>query len=203
MHRLHVPLVLPLALVLATCAAAVDRAEEEQIAELLELRPGMDVADVGAGNGGWSEALAQRVGESGHVYATEIGKKELDRIRERISESDLRNMSVVVGEKDSTMLPLSCCDAVLLRLVYHDLSHPDEMRDSLRRSLRPGGLLLIIEMDTDDHGIPEEELIAEMTGDGFRVISRHSNWSDRDDRYAVLFADSSAASSFEASFTGP
>lgn len=203
MHRLYLSLVLPLALVLATCAASVDREEEERIAELLELRPGMHVADVGAGNGGWSEALAHRVGESGHVYVNEIDERELDRIRERISESDLGNLSVVVGEPDSTMLPPACCDAILLRIAYHDFTHPTEMRASLRRSLRPGGLLLIIEMDTDDHGIPEEELVAAMTGDGFRVLSRHSEWADREDRYAVLFTGSSATSSPELSSAGP
>jgi ubiquinone/menaquinone biosynthesis C-methylase UbiE len=165
-------------------------AEEDRIAELMELRTGMHVADVGAGNGRWSEALARLVGESGHVYANEIDEGDLERIRERIEESDLRNMTAVEGRIDDTMLPEACCDAMLLRHVYHDITHREEMRASIIRSLRPGGRLLVIEVDTDDHGIPEDELISDMTSDGFHVVSRHPRWQDSDYRYAVLFGRS-------------
>jgi ubiquinone/menaquinone biosynthesis C-methylase UbiE len=175
-------------LIFAACALAHDIGEEvDRIAELMELRPGMQVADVGAGEGGFSRELARRMGNSGHVFATEVDDGELKKLREMVEENELTNISVVVGETDDTGLPDACCDAVLLRYVYHHMSHPADMRASLRRSLRPGGRLLVIEKKERGDGIEAEELVGVMTADGFEVESRHPEWGGHDDHYAVVF----------------
>jgi ubiquinone/menaquinone biosynthesis C-methylase UbiE len=161
--------------------------EAETIAELIGLRPGMNVADVGAGNGEWGEVIASRLEELGHVYLTEIDDDELTKLRRRIKRSKLGNMSVVVGSGEDTGLPDGCCDAILLRLVYHHMTDRPEMRASLKRSLRADARLLVVEMDDNGHGIPAERLEDEMTGDGFHVVSRHPKWGGHDDHYAVLF----------------
>ena len=136
----------------------------------------MVVADVGAGDGDWSFRLAERVGETGHVYATEVDEDELKKIRRRIRKADNDNITAVEGDQERTGLEADCCDAILLRLVYHHFSDPARMRTDLRRALRPGGLLAIIDIvpqkhwrklpevpDRGGHGIPVQDLIAEVT----------------------------------------
>jgi ubiquinone/menaquinone biosynthesis C-methylase UbiE len=177
-----------LGLVFAVSAFAHDlEAESVEIADLMGLQPGMTVADVGAGDGAFGEALARRVGDSGHVYLTEISQRELNKIRERLDRTELSNMSVLEGESDDAKIPEACCDAVLLRYVVHHMSSPDEMFSSLRRSLRPGGVIVVVEKDEPGDGITAEELIDGMRKAGFVVLSQHPDWGGHDGNYAVVF----------------
>jgi len=175
-------------LLAATGAAHPHEQEAERIAELMQLRPGMRVADVGAGEGEWGEALARKLEASGHVFLTEIDDGELLKLHNRLEDSELENMSVVAGSPDETGLPSGCCDAILLRLVYHHMSEREAMRASFGQSLRENGLLLIVELDRNGHGIEAQRLVDEMTTDGFKVVSRHPDWGGHDDHYAVLFS---------------
>ncbi len=183
-----------------TISRAAVAAESDRIAEVLGLQPGMQVADVGAGDGEWSEELARRVGESGHVYATEVDEDDLDDIRERLEDAELNNVTVVLGDQQSTGLPDGCCDAVLLRLVYHHFTDPAPMRESLRRALRPGGVLAIIDIvpqsgwrdlpgvpERGGHGIPPTALVEEMTANGWTEIARYDDWPGDEDHYCVVF----------------
>lgn len=188
-------------LVSACGAGGVSAAEFEQIVQVLQLESGMSVADVGAGDGKWSEKLARYVGETGHVWANEVDENELEEIEARISDQGLHNVTAVLGSEVETGLPDGCCDALLLRLVYHHFKQPAEMRSSLRRALRPGGRIAIIDIEPQSswrdlpgvperggHGIPVEELVAEMSGDGFTVVGRHDRWNGDEDRYCVVFS---------------
>jgi ubiquinone/menaquinone biosynthesis C-methylase UbiE len=175
-------------------------AEIDRIVEMMGLESGMTVADVGAGDGGWAVQLARRVGVRGHVWATEVDGHEIERIEERVHDSALDNITVVRGDQTSSGLPVGCCDAILLRLVYHHFQKPVRMRADLRRALRPGGRLVIIDIepqsswrdlpdvpDRGGHGIPEQELIDELTGDGFTVVGRQDDWNGDADRFCVVF----------------
>jgi len=192
---------LTLALILAGCGAALTQtAEVQRIAEVLELEPGMLIADVGAGDGDFSVQLAERVGEDGRVYSTEVDEDQVDDIRRRIERAELGNVTPVLGNDQDTGLPENCCDAILLRLVYHHFTDPSPMRESLRRALRPGGLIAVIDFephqgwgrvagvpDRGGHGIRAEDLIEEMTSDGFEVIARFDDWQGEGDRFCVVF----------------
>lgn len=173
-----------------------DARETSRLVETLGLEPGDVVGDVGAGDGKWAVALAEHVGPEGKIYATEVAK--LDRLRSRIEREELDNVEVIVGTQTDTGLPEACCDAVLLRRVYHHFQEPEAMHHSLRRSLKPEGLLFVVEFDTrrrwqrpdgipesrDGHGIEESMLVQEMQAAGFDVIDR-MDWTNGD--YAVLF----------------
>jgi len=187
-------------LVGACSSGRASAGETDRIAELLALEPGKVVADVGAGDGDWSFRLAERVGASGHVYATEVDGDELDKIRRRIRKDDLDNITALEGDQERTGLEADCCDAILLRLVYHHFTEPAIMRADLRQALRPGGRLVIIDIvpqkhwrelpevpDRGGHGIPIEDVIQEMTDDGFEVVAQYDDWNGDDDRYCVVF----------------
>jgi ubiquinone/menaquinone biosynthesis C-methylase UbiE len=194
-------LLLPLAAaVLPLLPIGADTGEGERIVEALGLCEGMSVADVGAGDGEFTEALAREVGTTGRVYATEVERDKVDELRERAVSHGLLNVTAVLGDQASTGLPPGCCDAILLRMVYHHFTDPPAMRRSLWRALRPGGRIAVVEVppqrgwrqlegvpERGGHGIPRDELVAEMRGAGFEVVARHDAWPAEDDSYGVVF----------------
>jgi len=185
----------------AGCASVrVPRAEANRIADLMDLAPGRDVADVGAGDGAWTADLAGRVAPGGHVYATEVDEDDLEAIRGLLERHAVDNVTSILGDQDETGLPDACCDAILLRLVYHHFIDPSKMRASLRRALRPGGLLVVVDFvpkgeippvsgvpERGGHGVSAEEVIEEMTSGGFELVSRDDEWQGHDDRFCVVF----------------
>ncbi len=176
--------------------------ERDRIAEVLEIEEGSVVADVGAGRGAWSVDLARRVGATGRVYATEIDPARLRDIERAVAAAGLRSVTVIEGSATDTKLPAQCCDAILLRLVYHHITDPHAMDRSMFASLRPGGLILVIDFEPGapaaptnalpgvpeargGHGTPVDQVIEEMTANGFALVRRIEDWSYRD--YAMLF----------------
>jgi SAM-dependent methyltransferase len=163
--------------------------EKELIAETLDLDLGMVVADVGAGSGRWTLDLARRVGVQGHVFSTEVDRRQLRRIRDAVDGAGLENVTVIEGEESDTGLEESCCDAILLRNVYHHFSDPDSMTRSLLASLRPGGLIAIVEFPRrsmgDEHGISAEDLMDQVTAAGFELVREIEDWPGSD--YCILF----------------
>src|SRR5262249_23109321 len=176
--------------------------EEARLFAALALKPGMRVADVGAGDGEWSEKLAREVGEAGHVFATEVDQSEIEKIEKRIRDASLANVTTVLGTQQDTGLAAACCDAILLRMVYHHFAEPEKMRASLREALRPDALLAVVDTtpqkswrklegvpDRGGHGIREEDLVREMTGDGFEVRAHRAHCKGDRDRYSVDLRD--------------
>lgn len=195
---------LPPRVVLVAALAVVTqpdaRAETAAIAEALALREGSRVADVGAGDGRFSADLAARVGGAGHVFATEVDDAEITKIRSRIDADGLRNVTTLRGDQQDTGLPAACCDAILLRLVYHHFTDPAAMRRSLWAALRPGGRIAVIDVppqkgwrhlegvpERGGHGIEADELVGDMTRSGFEVVSRDDAWPAEHDAYCVVF----------------
>ena len=103
----------------------------------MQWKAGTIVADIGAGDGGYSFAAVELVGPSGRVYATEIDRDKLKQLRTDVSKHKLSNVIVVEGAADDTRLPTECCDAIYLRHVYHHLTQPVEFDRNLVRSLKP------------------------------------------------------------------
>ena len=202
MNTLPVKAVLLAAFCSLMMVPCVEAAERDRIAEVLKIKEGTVVADVGAGEGEWTVDLARRVGETGRVYSTEIDQESLRSIERVVARADLKNVTFIEGTATDTNLPVQCCDAILLRLVYHHFTDPNAMDRSMFTSLRPGGLILVIDFQPGvpgaptrtlrgvpekrgGHGTPVDQLIEEMTTNGFELVRRINDWSDRD--YAVLF----------------
>jgi predicted methyltransferase len=145
---------------IATDASWLDRttreAEEapEQALKLIGIRPGMGVADVGAGTGYMTLRLAALVGPAGRVYANDLQPRMLAIIQEKARRERLSNVEIVQGTEIDARLPEEAVDLALLVDVYHELWHPQEMLRSIRRSLKPGGALVLVEYRKEDPSIP-------------------------------------------------
>ena len=169
--------------------------EMPRLRQVLTLQPGTIVADVGAGNGELTLALAREVGSKGRVFSTEIDAARLQRLREAVSAAKLDNVTVIEAHGSETGLPPNCCDAIVLRRVYHHLGDPAGINASLLRSVRPGGLLGVIDfpppffLSRGTLGVPAETVVAEVTASGFRLLRQIDDWPGRGPlaSYCALF----------------
>jgi ubiquinone/menaquinone biosynthesis C-methylase UbiE len=175
------------------------RTEISHLAEEMQWKPGITVADIGAGDGSYSFAAEKIVGPSGHVYATEIDAAKLKALRDEVAKQKLGNVTIVESAADDTKLPNGCCDAIFLRRVYHHITAPEAFDKNLLRSLKSGGHLAIIDFAPDNslppvegvpanrggHGIPKKIMVEELTAAGFRMEKTIDHWSGND--YCVIF----------------
>ena len=182
------------------CWARGDAAEEiGRLAKLTDWKPGDVVADIGAGDGSYSFAAAERVGAAGRVYATEIDGQKLKELRAEVQKQKLLNVTVVESKEADTNLPSACCNVIFLRRVYHHLTKPAEFDANIVRSLKPGGRLAIIDFpprpglgevkgvptNRGGHGIPQKVLIDEITAAGLQLEKTVDDWAE--ESYCVVF----------------
>jgi ubiquinone/menaquinone biosynthesis C-methylase UbiE len=162
-----------------------DGAEMPRLVQALAIEPGKVVADVGAGKGELTVALAREVGPRGHVFSTEIDPARLRRLRAVVVAAKLDNVTVIEAAGGETGLPLNCCDAVVLRRVYHHLIEPAGVNASLLRSLRPGGLLAVIDfpppffLGRGRFGVPAQDVVSEVSRSGFEPVRLLDDWPGR------------------------
>ena len=137
------------------------REQEEKLSELLELldiRPGMTVADIGAGSGVITLKLADRVGEQGLVYAVDIQPEMLAAIETKIERQGRTNIRPVLGTTKTPKLPAGSVDLAIMVDVYHEFEFPHEMLTAMAASLRPGGRIAWVEYRKEDPRIPIKEV---------------------------------------------
>ncbi len=176
-----------LALLLVMLGSAPARPQEEagdpgRVIETLQLTGGSVVAEIGAGDGALTLAIARHVGADGHVFTTELGRERVAALREAVRTSGLSNVDVLDAHRARTNLPQACCDAIVMRDVYHHLDDPAAMNASLLASLRPGGLIAVLDFEprtgsesaspagrSSDgrHGVGRATVVEELTAAGF------------------------------------
>jgi ubiquinone/menaquinone biosynthesis C-methylase UbiE len=178
------------AVLLLLLSAPLLRADEfiddvKRLVPAIGLRAGQTVADIGGGQGQLTVALAKELGESGHVFSTEIGASGMERIRRAAADAGLRNVTVLEAHPARTNLPAACCDAVVIRYVYHHFAEPRPMNRSVFESVKPGGHVVVIDFeprkgptaspekraDEDSHGVDAETVVKELTEAGFERVS--------------------------------
>ena len=134
-----------------------EREEEEnpsKLYDLLALKEGDVVADIGAGSGYHTFRLAKRVGPKGKVLAVDIQKEMLDLIRQRAKKEGVTNVEPVRGEEADPKLKPESVDLILLVDVYHEFAFPYEMTEQMVKALKPGGRLVFVEFRLEDERVP-------------------------------------------------
>jgi SAM-dependent methyltransferase len=145
--------------------------EAERVMALLGVKPGIDVADIGAGSGYYTLRLVRRVGPQGHVYAEDVVPEYLDRLARRVDGEGLaRSVTLVRGEPHDPRLAPRSLDLALLVHMYHEVAQPFGLLWNLRPALRPGARVAIIDArkETASHGTPPDLLRCELAAVGYR-----------------------------------
>jgi predicted methyltransferase len=122
----------------------------------LDLHEGSIVAEMGAGSGGRTIAVAKQVGPTGRVYTTELGDDRLRNLRNAIEKSGAKNVTVMAAHATQTNLEEGCCDALFMEHVYHHFDDPAAMNASIFRTVKPGGRVAIVDFEPN-HGKESEE----------------------------------------------
>ena len=144
--------------------------EAEEVMGLARVRPGMSVADVGAGEGYYTVRLARVVGAKGRVLAEDIRPEVRDELGDRVQRENLDNVAVKLGAPDNPMLPASSFDRVFLIHMYHEVQSPYAFLWHLRDAVKPDGLVVVVDSNrpTERHGIPPAQLKCEFASLGLQ-----------------------------------
>ncbi|WP_309714972.1 methyltransferase domain-containing protein [Armatimonas sp.] len=138
-----------------------EREEEEAptlLVKALKLKPGMVVADIGAGSGYLSFMMAKQVGASGKVLAVDIQPEMLQIIEQKKKQNGIRNVEVVLGKTDDPKLPEKSCDLQIMVDVYHEFDKPYEMVTAMVKAMKIGGRLVFVEYRKEDPNVPIKEV---------------------------------------------
>jgi ubiquinone/menaquinone biosynthesis C-methylase UbiE len=164
-----------------------EREEEEnpkRLIELLKLKDGDIVADIGAGSGYYSFRMAKLVAPKGKILAVDIQKEMLDIIRDRMKKDKIENVEPILGAEADPKLKDESVDVILLVDVYHEFAQPYEMTEKMVKALKPGGRLIFVEFRLEDEKVPiklvhkmtEKQVIKEMAE--FKEL-KHASTSDK------------------------
>ena len=152
-----------------------EKLQINRVMDLLKIKEGSSVADIGAGSGWFTVRAARRVGAKGTVYAVEINPDFLEHIERRASEEKLANIHTVLGKEDDPLLPAESVDSVLVLKTYHEIAQPILLLARLRKAMRTGSLLGVIDRNGNgkDHGIGKHIVISEAREAGFSLVDEY------------------------------
>jgi SAM-dependent methyltransferase len=166
------------------------RLQIERVMDMLAITPGKNVADIGAGSGWFTVRAAKRVTDAGTVYAVDINPKAIEYIQQRAQREKVNNIKAILGRSDDSLLPPNSIDAVLLLKTYHEVEHPVELLSKLRRSLKPGARVGIIDRNGngENHGVNKDVVIREVGEAGYRLVEQADFVKGDEMDYFLIFA---------------
>ena len=168
--------------------------EPQQLVGLLGIKPGITVADIGAGSGYYVVRLSPIVGTSGRVIAEDVVPDYLETLRRRVRDLGLANVDIVRGEAHDPKLRAQSLDLAILVHMYHEIAQPYALLYNLVPSLKPGARIGIVDAfaPTAQHGTPPGLLRCELKAVGYREISLDRLTGS--DAYLAIFVPPSVAS---------
>lgn len=132
-----------------------NREKEERtdiLIQSLNLKPGMTVADIGAGTGYFSRKMATRVGNTGTVYAVDVQPEMVGKLKGAAKQ--FTNIKPVLSKENDIQLPANSLDLAIMVDVYHELAYPYEVIESVLKALKPNGQLVLVEYRAEDDKVP-------------------------------------------------
>jgi SAM-dependent methyltransferase len=162
--------------------------EAERVMGLLGVKPGLTVADIGAGSGYYTVRLARRVEPKGHVFAEDVVPEYLERLARRVAGEGLNSLVTLVhGDPHDPRLPPGSLDLALLVHMYHEVQQPYGLLWNLRPALRAGARVAVIDArkQTEAHGTPPNLLRCELAAVGFRQTAFYDL---QESTYLAVFA---------------
>ncbi len=160
----------------STETARDNRGEAEEIMKAAGLKPGMTVADIGAGEGYYTVRLAEKVGKDGRVLAQDIDQGAIDRLAERVNRDALNNVSIKLGDSDNPRLPENSFDRIFMVHMYHEVREPYAFLARLRPAIKTDkgakGEVIVVDVNRPfaEHGIPPKQLFCEFEAVGYELI---------------------------------
>lgn len=179
-----------------------DRDQREKLPDIvqaLKLASGSFVADLGTGYGYYAVRFSPVVGTTGRVFAEEIDGPLIGKLRSRLEEERLSNVTLILGKPDDPRLPASTLDAVLIADVYHEIARPAAVLARVREALKPSGLLMIIEYlkpemtnrsrkaQAKEHNIAPEFVEGDLKRTGFVIVERRDPFGRGYDDVPIYF----------------
>lgn len=167
--------------------------ENGQIARLLEIKPGMTIADIGAGSGYHTVRLSPRVGPTGTVIAEDVMQDYLAALARRIEQMKLTSVKLALGEPHDPRLPASSLDAAILVHMYHEIAQPYALLYNLVPAFKPGARIGIVDQErpTPEHGTPIGLLRCELAAVGYHATATYQLAGDGG--YLAVFSPPDAA----------
>jgi len=169
--------------------------QPDRIIAALNIRPGDHVADLGAGGGYFTFRLAAAVGPSGKVYAVDIDRDMVELIAQRARKEGFANVEPVLAKPEDPLLPKTGVDLIFTSNTYHHIEHRIDYFSNLRRYLRPGGRVAVIDFDRRSwfegllrHYTPAEFIRREMEQAGYS-LEREFDFLDRQSFLVFSVAD--------------
>jgi SAM-dependent methyltransferase len=166
----------------------------QRVMDILGIKEGAHVADIGAGSGWFTVRAAKRVGSTGIVYAVDINPESIAYINRRTQHDGIGNVRAILSKEDDPGLPKNSIDEVLLLKTYHEVSHPVLLLENLRSSLRSGARVGIIDRNGkgDDHGISRDVVLQEAAQAGYQLQEQYDFVKGDGQDYFLVFRVNSA-----------
>jgi len=166
-----------------------NKLQVQRVMDILGVVPGAHVADIGAGSGWFTVRAAKRVGEQGIVYAVDINPGAITYIDRRAERDKILNIRTVLGSTDDPKLPADGVDCVLMLKTYHEIAHPIVLLENLRKSLRAGARVGVIDRNGngEDHGLARDVVVAEAAKAGYSKVEEYDFVKGDGEDYFLVF----------------
>lgn len=126
--------------------------QPENLMDAIGVKPGMVIGEAGAGEGYFTFKLSRRVGETGRVYANDIVERVLKAIENRCEREGITNITTILGKVEDPLFPKGALDMIFMISAFHDFEKKVEWLNNVKLYLKPGGTLVIVEIDPDKLG---------------------------------------------------
>jgi len=167
-----------------------EKLQINRVMDILGVAPGKVVADIGAGSGWFTVRAANRVTDTGSVYAVDINPAAIRYIKQRTQKENLHNVKTILSKPEDPLLPEGKIDSVLLLKTYHEVEKPVTLLRNLRPSLRTGAKVGAIDRNGngEDHGVAREVVIREASEAGYTLQEQYDFVKGDDMDYFLVFS---------------